>query len=78
MPWPCAGRRGFIQEATWVDAVHSFALGFQGCAPVVLPGNSEQTEEAGGQLDDIKLIVVAGSSQLMPRDAKREGKAQKP
>lgn len=29
--------------------------------------------QAGGQLDSVRLIIVAGSSRLMPRDAKREG-----
>ena len=77
--WPWSGSRGFIQEGTWVEAGHSFATSLKECAPVVLPRCSGQTEEAGGQLYGIRLVVVAGSNQFMPRDAKRggTGKAQK-
>lgn len=49
------------REGTWAEAGHSIALGLKGGAPVGLPQNSEQTEEAGGQLDGIRLIVAAGS-----------------
>lgn len=58
--------------------MHSFALGLRGSTPVVLPENLEPTVEAGGQLDGIRLIVVAESlsSQLMPRE-KKEEKGQK-
>lgn len=73
MPSPCAGRRGFIQKGSWAEAGHSFALGLKGSAPGVLPASSEQTEEARGQLDSVRLIIVAGSSRLVPRDAKGEG-----
>ena len=74
MPWRCAGGEELFWAGTWVEAVHSFALGLQGSTPVVLPENLEQTVEAGGQLDGIRLIVVAGSlgSQLMPREKKEK------
>ena len=41
---------------------------------------TEQTVEAGGQLDGIRLIVVAGSlgSQLMPREKKEKKKKPQP
>ena len=80
MPWPCAGgEEELFWAGTWAEAVHSFALGLWGSTPVVLPENLEPTVEAGGQLDGIRLIVVAGSlsSQLMPR-GKKEEKGQKP
>lgn len=81
MPWPCvAGEEELFWAGTWVEAVHSFALGLRGSTPVVLPENSEQTVEAGGQLDGIRLIVVAGSlgSQLMPREKKGKKEAPAP
>lgn len=60
MPWPCAGRRGLVQEG-------NFALGFKGCAQGSCPGD-QQTEEAGGQIYGMRLSVVAGNGQLMPRE----------
>lgn len=60
MPWPCAGRRGLVQEG-------SFALGFKGRAQEYYL-EAQQTEEAGGQLYSIRLSVVAGNGQLMPRE----------
>ena len=81
MPWPCAaGEEELFWVGTWVEAVHSFALVLRGSTPVVLPENSEQTVEAGGQLDGIRLIVVAGSlgSQLMPREKKEKKKKPQP
>lgn len=62
MPWPCAGSGEFTREGTWAAAGHSFALVLKGSAPVVLLESSEQTEQAGGQLDSIRPIVVASSS----------------
>lgn len=61
MPWLCAGGEESPWAGTWVEAGHSFALGLKGSTPVVLPENAEQTVEAGGQLDGIRLMVVAGS-----------------
>lgn len=73
MPWRCAGGEGLFWADTWVG-VHSFALGLRGSTPVVLPENLGQTVEAGGQLDGIGPVVVAGSlgSQLMPRGEERK------
>ena len=70
MPWLCAGGEESPWAGTWVEAGCSFALGLKGSTPVVLPENLEQTVEAGGQLDGIRLIVVAGSfsSRLMPKE----------
>lgn len=51
-------------EAGW-----GFAWSLRATAPLVVPESSQPTEEeAGGQLDGIRLIVVAGSlgSQLTP------------
>ena len=81
MPWPCvSGEEELFWAGKWVEAVHSFALGLRGSTPVVLPENSEQTVEAGGQLDGIRLIVVAGSlgSQLMPREKKGKKRSPSP
>lgn len=53
MPWLYAGRRGLVQEG-------SFALGFKGRAQEYCLG--------AHQLYGIRLSVVAGNGQLMPRE----------
>lgn len=55
------GGEGSSWAGMRAEAGHCFALGLKGSILVVQPESSERTLEAGGQLDGIRLIVVAGS-----------------
>lgn len=55
----CAGKSGSIPGRHVGGGWAQLCLGPEGSIPVVLP---ESSEEAGGQLDDIRLIVVTGST----------------